>query len=273
MATQDLAEGIEYMVLMFYAFSIPLLRSMNQWYFICYFNYPWYPTDYGSPTLPHEMIIGLSILAQIIACVLFLVGSLASNNGVLKNIFFILYDIILYIPNFMPLVVQCIVGFKYQRRLHCLMAENFGPLEMLEKYKRLYYDFKRDYPMILGLCVQFNMVPILIYLWLWRYENPNDAEIALWECLNGFSVIILFFTTGCHLNETLEKLHKYLWGRMEENFHGDDLYAQTTLLMYINMHPIHFKLGGLRVTKKNTLIFVGGFIVSKAASMLITYLY
>ena len=87
------------------------------------------------------------------------------------------------------------------------------------------------------------------------------------------SVILLYFLSGCHLNETLEELLNSLWNVIEQSENKRDRVNESMLIIYIKDHPIHISCIGMRVTKRNIVLLLCAFIASRVAAKLVDMLY
>ena len=261
------------MVLLLYMSSLILSRVVIQFYILCKFNYPWYYQLHCDVTTQNPSTVYISIIIIL----------------VMVNLsFFFLFSIgivwwagigsgyIIYLPLFWILVIQSAIAYKYHQCFSILSSQS-KVTRIFDIYKQVYKDFKSDYPLILNVSIQWQVLPVLFFLWSAAYDvvYPTAAiEWLFWSCifLMIVPIISVIFISGCFLNEKLDEFHKLLWDRYENEQDQEELNLYSRLIQYINHHPIEFKLAGLRITKKNTILFILGFIASRLATNLVAYL-
>ena len=288
----DFGPDIYQIISIFFLSSIVILRILVIIYFYYYFDYPWKDrldfggynnNNYNLPKYSRKFSFLYKFI--IISCILMEIGSAIAlsspYDAFTVTAVFCLYLFIL-IPNFTPIIIQCAICDKYENYLIQLKSSidsiDIDYYDLFMFYKKIYYEFNKDFKSILQICVHLNLMSVLAFIWITIYDALSSGygiiEI-LWIALHSMSILICYIYSGCFLNETFESLIKSLWKQTEQDmsekkeFHQE----QSMFIIYLINHPLQIKFSGIRITRKNTMIFAFTFVATKIVSLFVAYLY
>ena len=277
--------------------SVVISKALILYYYCHVFNYFWYfecvSVNPVKPWKSYNYVIKFCILIEIAAGIIMVVGaqSVISDTpfGKFMSVFWNIGNIAaiptLNLPALFAYIIQSAAAFKYTQYLSYLTAnirQDTSQLKaVFDDYKLMYKEYEKDYHKIIKYCVQINLIPPIVVLWLNIYYIMEEIHEYWWWYsfwyITFTAQITLYIMSAWSLNGTFELLYKTLWTNLEKcTLKEDDSNIDgitTTLTAYMREHPIEIKFMKIRVTKGRTFLFVVGFALSKIISIYVTSLY
>ena len=277
-------------------------RGFSLIYYFYYFNYPWYSKHKYNNTnndIQNNWIINnYSIILKILTFtyILAYLGNAFLGANVEKSIqeineavyiISLLVDVILIeTPNFLTLIIHCVICYKYHWFLKQLMAEirnntNLNRVSM--EYKVISDTFKVDYNFFLRWCVIIYATDWLLMLWSGSLNPYYHRSVHDWTITQDFVeifafililiLITLYVVSSSLLSETFYSFETLLWEYKKQCIGNDqelnNLSILTSLIGYCNKYPMYISFGGLVMTKKNIAVFAITFIGIRIAAQLL----
>lgn len=274
-----------FIVFVLWVYTFVALRMTIQFYMLCKFNYPWYyklhleSEEIKTSRIYISVIIGI-ILLELLSGIVLIWPDSGDWTGIVTNLLFdATVFIILWFSTFWILAIQSAIAYKYHRCLSIISAKQ-NVMRVLDIYKEIYKEFGSDMPLILKICIQWKVVPLVFFLWTTAYRAyaGSDHVTLIFSdyagiLLDALSTVSAVVVSGCFLNEKADEFNSLLWEKFELEKDKEQLYLLSAVIVYVKEHPIQFTFAGLRITKKNTVVFILGFIASRFAAKLVTYFF
>eukprot|EP01084_Bolivina_argentea_P103763 185842_1 len=261
--------------------------SLSMYYFYYNFQYPWHSINISIFSSKYGWYSRMMILASVLGvgldiCVLSLDLFYWSNTNLVTILNDVKYAFLFDIRMYLTFTVHTAICVKYQnhlQRLTYLLRQDNNSIvvdDILEKYTLLYKSYCIEYSSSLRYSLTCQLTGTVCWLWVNTYiflDNINSQHIAwiintaIYCCL----MIFIYTKPAIFLNEQYHKFENELW-HYQSMVSGQNLTIYSTksyLLQFINKYRVAVMIGNFIVTKKNLILFLIVYAVSKYASFLV----
>ena len=274
-----------------YVSSFVILRFLSLYYFYFKFQYPWRRISHKMAKENSKYIavtIVLYVAAHFTCDIVYSIAwPLSYHIRWYYHPLFIFCIFVLGPPVWFMMVIQFIIASKYKQYLSVLInsiqidLKHTDFQDIFDEYKMISKEFKKEYSWVIIYSAHLILAPGLIVIWInvWQAQSGGiggrymSTAGLLFNYISLSMNIAVFVMAGCYLNETSRSLQKALWKYIEETEieTNNQSLLITTLLSYTKDHPIEIKFLKIRVTRRGTLLFVMGYIMSRVVSKYVSY--